>query len=143
MVTVVYMAFATRARWAAEDEAKKPKVTVGISQDVYADRFRQIRVGLEPRPSDPVWISMIEIVEPPGSTVARPNDEPARRLEFRPNEMSWPTNGSYFWVHTPATPKSDQGTKIMVHVVFHVEASPRYDIDRRVPWFITANAASE
>ena len=34
MGTVVYMAFATRARWAMEDEARKPKVTIGISQDV-------------------------------------------------------------------------------------------------------------
>jgi hypothetical protein len=142
MVTVVYMAFATRARWAAEDEAKKPLIYLMPSNDLIRGRYRIFGVDLMVTPRDPVWISLIEIVEPADSIVARENGEPARRLEFKSKEMNW-DHATYLLVHTPATPKSDQGTEIKVHFVIHVEASPPYTIDRTVRGVISENAAKD
>lgn len=112
------------------------------SNNLFDGRYRKFAVDVSPRPRDPVWISLIEIVEPADAMVARPDSDPARRLEFKPNEMSWPAN-TYILVHTPATPRSDQGTEFKVHFVFHVEASPPYSFDRTVRGFIGENAASE
>jgi len=143
MVTVVYMAFAMRARWAAEDEAKKPLIYLMPNDGLFGGRFRKFGVALMVPPREPVWISLIEIVEPADSIVARLGGEPARRLEFKPKEMNWDVAGTYLLVHTPATPRSDQGTEIKVHFVFRVEASPPYSIDRTVRGFIGENATKE
>jgi hypothetical protein len=46
-----------KKRWAQEDEAKRPRVHVEVSGDVFAGQFREINLWLEPHPPDAAaWV---------------------------------------------------------------------------------------